>query len=353
MSIRVLVVDDSSFIRTRLAEILAGDTAIEVVGSADNGLDAVRLAEELRPDVITMDIDMPVLDGITATRRIMRQRPVPILMFSVATQTGARATLDALEAGAMDFLPKQLHEISADRETAKSLLRRRVRDLAAHSPLMRKGVAPARSGGADKTPSRKRRAPSHDYDLILVAASTGGPIAVQQVLARLPANLKSPVLVVQHMPGNFTGGFAERLDQLCRVSVKQAEHGDALRPGVVLLAPGGYQMELTGHGKQCAIALRDGSPGEILKPCADITFGSVASKFSGRILAVVLTGMGSDGCKGATALKSRGAEIWAQDEASCVVFGMPRAVIAGNLADQVFSLDEIAEEFARLSAWTS
>ncbi len=348
MAIRVLVVDDSSFMRNRLTEILNEDRELEVVGSAGNGLDAIRMAAELNPDVITMDVEMPVMDGITAVRRIMRARPTPILMFSVSTQAGAKATLDALDAGAMDFMPKQLHEIGGDKETAKSLLRRRIRELARHKAKLRSPMPPKARPRPAPAPSRSR---VKGIGLIAIAASTGGPIAIQKILARLPANLPVPVLVVQHMPGNFTGSFAERLNQICAIEVREARHGDELRSGTALLAPGGMQMELGEQGIRKAVSIREGVDGEYFRPSADVTFSSIARAAPGKVLAIVLTGMGSDGRLGAAQLKAKGAAIWAQNEASCVVYGMPKAIVDARLADAVYDLDDMADELARGQPW--
>lgn len=350
MTIRVLVVDDSHFMRRRLTEIFDADPALTVVGSADNGLEAVRLAAQLNPDVITMDVEMPVLDGISAVRRIMRDRPTPILMFSVSTQTGTRATLDALEAGAMDFMPKQLHEISGDKATAKQLLCRRVRDLAEHKGKLRRVTAAPESPFCRVPDTAKPRVKG--IGLIAIAASTGGPTAIQKVLARLPESLPIPVVVIQHMPGNFTGGFAERLDQLCKVRVREAQDGDELKPGTVLVAPGGMQMEFCERSARRTVVIRESQEGEYFRPSADVTFASIARGLPLKTLAIVLTGMGSDGKQGAARLKAKGAVVWAQNEASCVVYGMPKAIIEGRLADAVFDLDAIGDELARTQPWT-
>lgn len=351
MAIRVLVVDDSGFMRRRLTEILDADPVLSVVGSAANGLDAVRLAAELNPDVITMDVEMPVMDGIAAVRRIMRERPTPILMFSVSTQAGTRATLDALEAGAMDFMPKQLHEISGDKDTAQQLLRRRVRDLAEHKNGLRRAFPAAESPRFCRTPDPVRPRIA-GIGLIAIAASTGGPTAIQTVLSRLPANLPIPVLLVQHMPGNFTGGFAERLDQMCDIRVREARDGDELRPGTALLAPGGMQMELSEHGARRTVTIREGVAGEYFRPSADVTFAAIARHLPLKTLAIVLTGMGSDGRLGAAQLKTKGAVVWAQSEASCVVYGMPKAIVDACLADAVYDLDAIGDELLRTRPWT-
>ncbi|MGR9046716.1 MAG: protein-glutamate methylesterase/protein-glutamine glutaminase [Gammaproteobacteria bacterium] len=366
MAINVLIVDDSAFICRRVREILeqpvapSGASEFKVVGIASNGLEAVRLAAALKPDVITMDIDMPVMDGIAAVKRIMKESPTPILMFSAMTHVGAKATLEALEAGAVDFMPKQLSEIDADRDMAKRLLRHRVRTVALEVERIKSrhpqrstapregGITPAstragssESGALSKLPGRLR--------LIAIAASTGGPVAVQRVLARIPKNCPVPIVIVQHMPQNFTRSFAERLNQLCQIRVREAQEGDVLEPGLALVAPGGMQMEFQSSGGLKSVLLRAKKSDELYSPCADITLASVAKHFPGAALTVVLTGMGADGREGARHMKRTGATVWAQNEATCTIYGMPKAIVDADLADHIFSLDEIADEFARIN----
>ena len=345
MITRVLVVDDSGFFRRRIKEMLEADARIKVVGMATNGQEAVAQVASLKPDVVTMDIEMPVMDGITAVRQIMARHPTPVLMFSSLTREGAQATLDALEAGAVDFLPKRFDDIASDREQAKLLLRRRIHAVARHKQqsrpsapaLMTRGsaaVAPA----VVPAPVKIRRG---QYQVIAIASSTGGPVALAQVLTALPAEFRTPVVVVQHMPGTFTPAFAQRLDQQCAVSVKEAADGDLLRPGHVYIAPGGRQMTFDQRGGEVHIRIDDGEPGLHYKPCADVSFSSIASVFHSKVLALVLTGMGADGREGARALKNNGATVWSQDEASSVIYGMPMAVAEAGLSDQVLSLREI------------
>lgn len=348
MTIHVLVVDDSGFMRRLVADMLREDKDIEIVGQAANGMEAVQLAAQLKPDVITMDVAMPVLDGIAATRRIMRETPTPILMFSVGTHAGAKATLDALDAGAMDFLSKQMEGSGTHMGAVRQMLRDKVRGLAAQAPrLRRRAEAPAAAVAAP------RSAPSpagavRGVRLVAIAASTGGPVALQTLLTHLPKDFPLPLLLVQHMPANFTRSFAERLDQICRIRVKEAEPGEIVHPGVAYLAPGGCQMELS-EGAAKSLQIRDGGADELYRPSADITFTSIARNFPGKVLAVVLTGMGVDGRLGAKRLKEHGASIWAQGEDSCTVYGMPRAIVDAGLADAVYDLNEMADALGVLT----
>lgn len=350
MTIRVLVVDDSGFIRKRVAEMLTEDKEIEIVGHAANGADAVRLTAQLKPDVITMDVEMPVMDGISATRRIMRETPTPILMFSACTHAGARATLDALDAGAMDFLLKQLDGSSGDIGAARQMLRDKVRGLAAQAArLRRRAETPKPSAAPSKTvPPPVTSASVRGVRLVAIAASTGGPVALRTVLTRLPQDFPVPLLLVQHMPGNFTRSFAERLDQVCAIHVKEAEHGEVIQPGVAYLAPGGYQMELS-EGAIKSVRIRENKADELYRPSADTTFTSISRNFPGKVLAVVLTGMGADGRVGAEHLKAAGAVVWAQSEDSCTVYGMPRAVVDARLADAVYDPNEMGGALKALS----
>lgn len=358
MVVKVLVVDDSGFFRRRVSEILSSDSGIEVVGTATNGREAIDQAVALKPDVITMDYEMPMMDGITAVRNIMQRCPTPVLMFSSLTHEGARVTLDALDAGAVDFLPKNFEDISRNPAKVKQLLCEKILSIARSNrrsssfsapstpmPLPTPSAQPAVSTPAP-TPRASATAAAvrrKAYRLVAIGTSTGGPVALQRVLTQLPANFPAPIVLIQHMPAAFTKAFAERLNSLCRISVKEAEDGDQLRPGVALLAPGGKQMMVDGRG---VIKILPGDERLNYKPCVDITFGSAAKAYADKVLAVVLTGMGADGRDGARMLKEAGSQVWAQDEASCVIYGMPMAVVKANLADAVYSLDDIGRHLA-------
>jgi len=348
MVARVLIVDDSSFFRHRLNEILEADSHIQVIGTANNGVEAIKQAAELKPDVITMDIEMPVMDGITAVRKIMQGSPTPVLMFSSLTTEGAKATLDALDAGAVDFLPKKFDDISKDKDEAKRLLCARVRLIAARG--LPRTVAPvaAPKSAASKPVTRPSAMPTKgNYKIVAIGTSTGGPVALQDVLTKLPASFPVPLVLIQHMPATFTPAFAQRLDGLCNIRVREAAEGDVLEPGLALLAPGGKQMEIKKQGSKSVISISEPKPGQTYKPSVDITFDSVARLYPGKALAIVLTGMGSDGREGARALKRGGSKLWSQDEESCVVYGMPAAVAEAGLSDSVLPLADIGSSLAR------
>lgn len=371
MSIRVLVVDDSSFFRRRLTEILAADAELIVVGTANNGKEAVEKAAELKPDVITMDVEMPVMDGIQAVREILKNQRVPILMFSSLTHAGAKATLDALDAGAVDFLPKKFEDIARDKGEAIEVLRQRVKAVARRRLFVRPAPAvappPARPApsalartplaraellrSTERTETTETATSSHfrpsgkQYKLVAIGTSTGGPVALQTIITALPANFPLPIVLVQHMPAAFTGAFASRLNSLAKIEVKEAVDGDILRPGVAYLAPGGKQMLVEGSDSLAKLRIKDDdSPRITFKPSVDITFGTAAKVFNDKVLAIVLTGMGSDGRDGCRLLKQFGSKIWSQDEASCVVYGMPQAVTSAGLADLEVTLADVASK---------
>ena len=355
MATRVLVVDDSGFFRRRVIEILEEDPMITVVGDAANGQEAIDKTAELKPDVITMDIEMPIMDGIKATQKIMASYPTPIVMFSSLTTEGAKATLDALDAGALDFLPKRFEDISQDRDEAKKLLCQRVRAIAQQKHMLRITTPVSKNISSQSpvsVPASAVRAPvnvskSGGIDLVAIGTSTGGPLALQNILVNLPGNFSKPIVMIQHMPATFTPAFAKRLDQLCKITVKEAEDGDQLKPGVALLAPGGKQMLVDGRAANAVVRIIDSEPSLTYKPSVDITFRSINKVFPAKTLAIVLTGMGADGREGARTLKAQGSEIWAQDEESCVVYGMPAAIVDAGLADKILSLNDFSQAIVK------
>ncbi len=342
MVYKVLVVDDSHFFQHRLREIINQHPELEVVGIAANGNEAIAKAAELRPDVISMDYEMPYLDGVSAVRAIMAQYPVPIVMFSSMTYEGARITLDALAAGAVDFIPKNLAEMCRDSSSLTRTLHETLLTFARKGHLARRQAAVPRAPADSPAEPRHAAPPAGSLrdrvSIIVIGSSTGGPVAVTEVLQTLPASLPVPVVVVQHMPEGFTKVLAERLDRQCQMSVAEAADGQLLRPGCVVIAPGGKQLLLHRHG---SLRILPGDERVNYKPSVDLTFASAASIYGGAVLAVVLTGMGADGCEGARLLKEKNAVIWAQDEASSMVYGMPRAVAQAGLTDAILPLSQI------------
>jgi len=368
---KVLIVDDSSFFQHRLKEIINESPELEVIGIASNGREAIEKAAQLNPDIISMDYEMPYLDGVSAIRAIMAERPVPIVMFSSMTYEGATITLEALDAGAVDFIPKNFAEVSRNSAVLKHKLHeklitfaskanaapaRNTDQLAAEASeksrrarqtteALRERLAKQAQAAKPKTVSKPSQKLKGKIKLVVIGASTGGPVALSDIITRLPANFPCPVLIVQHMPENFTKAFAERMDRQSLLHVKEAKTGDRLEAGKVLIAPGGRQMILDRSGT--SVKIIEGDNRVNYKPCVDITFASVASSFQSSVLGIVLTGMGSDGCEGAKLLKQRNAVIWTQDQESCVVYGMPASVANANLSDDVIPLSEFS---ARLSA---
>jgi len=367
MAYKVLVVDDSSFFRRRVTDILSKDPQLEVIDVAVNGQEAVDKAILLKPDVITMDIEMPVLNGIEAVQKIMAQSPTAILMFSSLTHQGAKSTLDALEAGALDFLPKKFSEIAKNSDEAGSLLRQRVAQLAKKGGVSRRSLSRERfstkrsqntqlsssarksilpstlSSSTKKTASLLKVSSGKKYSLLAIGTSTGGPVALQKILTSFPQDFPLPIIMIQHMPATFTNAFASRLNSLCKISVKEACDGDILKPGCAYLAPGGRQMIIAGTENAAKIKIIDDDSAKItFKPSVDVSFGSAAKVYGGNVLGVILTGMGADGREGSRMLKTKGATIWAQDEESCVVYGMPQAVTAAGISQLSLPLDVIS-----------
>jgi len=352
MTVKVLVVDDSGFFRRRVIEMLSGDSRLEVVGQSADGREAIRKTQELKPDVITMDIEMPVMDGITAVRRIMAIQPTPILMFSSLTHEGAQSTFEALEAGAVDYLPKNFHELSNKRDEVTRLLCSRVWSVGQAGAKRPPSVstaspAPARRATGSTIPALNRTTPSASkgsFKLLAIGSSTGGPVALQEVLTKLPGDFPLPIVLVQHMPGSFTQAFAKRLDQMSKIEIREAQDGDQLKPGLALLAPGGKQMLIEGRGDTLRIRITESEPGQNYKPCVDVTFSSIAKVMPSKTLAVIMTGMGADGREGSRVLKQGGSTIWAQDEATSVIYGMPMAVAEAGIAEKILPLPDIATQ---------
>jgi len=333
--IRVLVVDDSAFIRHSIAKHLEADPEITVVGKAYDGLDALTQIAALKPDVVTLDVEMPRMDGLAALRRIMAEYPTPVIMLSAYTRRGARATIQALMRGAVDFVPKPA--IHAELDDVIEELIDKVKVAASAPAASRLSSLPVHPG---PSAPRSRPRPVHKGDpLIIIGASTGGPRALQQILSDLPADLPAAVTVVQHMPAGFTEALAQRLNESSPLVVQEAAHGDRLARGLALLAPGGSHLRFNGRRQ---VSLDQGPRRNGVRPALDVSMESAAARHGTAVIGVVLTGMGSDGTLGARQIKAAGGRVIAEHESTSVVYGMPRSVIEAGLVDRVAPLPEVA-----------
>ncbi len=343
--VKILIVDDSAFMRNVLSNLVSSDPEIKVIGTARDGLEAVEKVAALKPDIVTMDVDMPRMDGIEALRHIMAKTPVPVLMVSSLTTEGAKETLDALDLGAVDFIPKNLSELSTDIVRIKDVLIEKIKHIGRRriTPKKRQPLKPLEIPKVTKYAAERR------IGLVVIGTSTGGPKALQDVICRLPKELSVPVLIAQHMPPSFTGPFAKRLNQLSAIEVKEAENGESVRKGVVFIAPGrGHMSVIRKKITEPLIAISENRGDLIYRPSVDVLMLSVVENFPGRTLGVILTGLGNDGEKGMKAIKNNGGRTIAQSEETCVIYGMPRAVAEAGLADKVVPLDEIAGEIINL-----
>ncbi len=346
--IRVLIVDDSSFMRMAIRGILSRDPDIEVVGSAVDGQEGVDKACELKPDLITMDIEMPRLDGISALKQVMAKSPTRVIMVSTLTNEGARATFEALEAGAVDYIPKNVTDSTDAQKVFKEELLRKVKG--AVSSSFRTAAMPRVSAPPPVRPTTSRL-PKRNVQFVGIGASTGGPVALQEVLSRIPMNFPHPIVVAIHMPKAFTGPYAERLNAKCSIQIKEAADGDILKPGQVLISPGGRHLSLVKRGTNVVVTTAQPAefPQYLYIPSVDRMITTLADVSNGAALGVILTGMGNDGFKGIQHLKSKGGVTIAQDEATSTIYGMPRACVEGGVADEVLPLGEIGFEIARVA----
>ncbi len=342
--IRVLVVDDSAFIRRAVIMMFNGNPDIQVIDVASNGEMAVALVKELSPDVVTLDVKMPVLDGLAALERIMKECPTPVIMLSSLTERGDDNALRALELGAVDFVDKSsvggpMDIAALARElTAKILIAARV------------DVGKLKGGEEERStaPGSRLSAAKGETEVVVIGASTGGPPALQAVLGKIPGDIPAPILIVQHMPVGFTASLADRLDRLSALTVKEAVDGEPVKPGTAYIAPAGVHLKLRRRGSSLRVRL-DHLPEETLhRPSVDVLLESAAGVCGSKALAFVLTGMGRDGANGAKALKAAGGRVFVESEETSVVFGMPKAVMDAVCVDGVVPLDAVADTMAKM-----
>ena len=329
--IKILVVDDSLFMQKILIDLLQSDSQISVIGTARDGEEALTKIATLHPDVVTLDIEMPRMDGLTAVKKIMKTNPLPVVMISALAQKEAKLTLKALELGAVDYIPKPSGPISLNMTAQKNDIITKIKT-AATAKIRQTKPQPAETAKPPKTRSCAK--------VISIAASTGGPAAVAYILKHIPANTP-PILVIQHMQKGMTKLFAEGLNNECKFKVKEAQEGDIVQEDLALIAPGGFHMAVTKTGK---INLTTTPPVNYVRPSADITMNSAAKTYTSNNIGVVLTGMGVDGAKGIEAIKKKGGTTIAQDKKTCVVFGMPNAAIKTGCVDFVTPLESIPKE---------
>jgi len=340
--VRVLVVDDSAFARLTISKYLAGDPAIEVVGMARDGLDALEKVKLLDPDVVTMDVEMPKLDGIGTLERIMDDYPRPVIMLSSITAEGAEVTIRALELGAIDFFLKPSLINPTGRDEVNSELIDKIKNAATIDVSKLVWRVKKLLAGTARTvaarPSRERVV-GKAHRVVIIGTSTGGPRALYEVVPGIPADIPAAVVIVQHMPAKFTKSLADRLNEISQIPVKEAEAGDRLITGRALVAPGGFHTVITTGG---GIELTLDKPVCGLRPAIDVTMESLVRHYGASCLGVVLTGMGSDGTKGCAMIKAAGGSVISEDESTCVIYGMPRCVAEAGLADYVVPLGGIA-----------
>lgn len=334
--IKVMVVDDSVFMRTIITNILESNPDIKVIATASNGKVALKLLEKEKPDVITLDIEMPQLNGIETLKIIQRNYSIPVVMISSLTTAGAKETFQALELGAVDFIGKPSGSISRDIHKISDEIIEKV-SMAAKAKTKVKNLSI--SSLIDKLPKRKIL---KSKKIVVIGISTGGPKALKEVIPLIPGDLPVPILVVQHMPALFTSLFAQRLDNISFLKVKEAEEGELIVPGQVYVAPGDYHMCLSDDGKFISLNKEPSVWG--VRPAADFTLGSAAKAYKQNVISVIMTGMGHDGINGVKAVKKLGGYCIAQDEESCTVYGMPKTVIEAGLADKVVPLSSMASE---------
>ena len=351
MKIKVLVVDDSAFMRKVIADMISSDDDMEVVGVARNGEEALEMIVSRKPDVVTMDVEMPKMDGLTALKQIMEVSPMPVIMLSSLTTNGAVETLKALDYGAFDFITKPTSLIKVSTPEVRDELLTKIK-IASRTKVYKPSVTPRQPRPVPTTTKESNGSTASQgktkfKKLIAIGTSTGGPRALQDVIPFIPRDIDASILIVQHMPPGFTKSLADRLDSMSQIHVKEAEDGDVMKAGVAYLAPGDSHIKVTKQAGQFVIKLDNGERVSGHKPSVDAMMYSIASLNDRNVIGVIMTGMGADGADGMSKVKANRGFIIAQDEESCVVFGMPKSTIKLGVVDKVVSLTNIANEIVK------
>lgn len=346
IQIRAVVIDDSAFMRKSISLMLESDGCIKVLGTARDGEEGYKLVRRLNPDIVTLDIEMPKMDGLTALKKIMQDCPTSVIMISSITTEGAEATLKALELGAVDFIPKELSYINVNIIKIKEDLIRRVKE------IVKQGSYKSRINRLSYNKSHlpadlvkhptENFLPRNNYKAIALGISTGGPMTLQKILPEISPNINCPFFIVQHMPPKFTKSLADRLDSICKLTVKEAEHNEIININTVYIAPGGHHMTVNKKTNGTFIIEISDKPIDTLhKPSVDVMLKSISENYGKNIIGIIMTGMGKDGLAGIQQLKNNGGLCIAQNEESCVVYGMPKAIVDEGLADIISPLENI------------
>ncbi|GHS94675.1 chemotaxis response regulator protein-glutamate methylesterase [Synergistales bacterium] len=349
--VRVLIVDDSALMRRMLSDMLSSEPRIEVIGTAKDGVDALAKIRLLSPDVVTLDVEMPNKGGLEVLEELMAKNPTPVIMVSSHTQEGAQVTIKALSLGCVDFVAKPSGSVSTDiKEVAAELITKVL--MAKHAKLrsvVKDAARPVVVTTAVQPQINRSSARGLRREIVAIAASTGGPMALQQLMSGLPGDFPVPIVITQHMPKDFTASFAKRLDSISALTVVEGEEGMPLKPGLAVVAPGGSHLMVKRRspGERVFCGLSDAPPVLSVKPAANIMFLSVVDEFGGNVVGVILTGMGRDGTDGATALRAKGAYIIAEAQETCVVYGMSRAAVEAGVVDEILPLHDIAGALVR------
>ena len=354
-TIKVVVIDDSAFMRKSLTLMLESDPAIKVIGTAGDGKEGIEKVAHLKPDLVTLDIEMPRMDGLTTLKIIMKEMPLPVIMVSSLSVEGARVTVNALSEGAVDFIPKNLSTTSLDimkiKQEIIEKVKRIVKKNANKSAPQISRVVDRKSRISKLFEENKKYGifkHKKEFDAVLIGISTGGPYALLQMIPTLPANFPLGIAIVQHMPAHFTKSLADRLDQISALKVKEAENNESFEKGVVYIAPGGKHLTFQPNDNHINLNISSESSDTLYCPSVDLMMNSAVNTFENSLIGVIMTGMGKDGVKGLNAIKNKNGHILAQDEESCVVFGMPKEAILKNLVDEILPLSKISNSLVAL-----